>query len=147
MLVIHRRSGSCYDGGMKRYGSGVLSDVARSLFSSGVKKAISSRTSSAIAHKVADAVVNGASFASKKVADAVVKEAVSTAGRLSTNAVNTAIDSIAKKVKSKKRSHSPNHHHHHQQQQQQQPYINSPALKRKKIDIDSLIDGSGIVYD
>ena len=66
MLVIYRR-GSRRDGGMRRYyhGSGMFDEIGRTLFSSGIKKAISSGTSSAIAHKVADAVVNGASSTSK----------------------------------------------------------------------------------
>ena len=48
---------------MGRYyyrGSGTFDAIARKLFSSGIKKVISSGTSSAIAHKVADVVVNGA---------------------------------------------------------------------------------------
>lgn len=136
MLVIHRRGSR---GGMGRYyhdGSGMLSELGRKLFSSGIKKAISSGTSSAIAHKVADAVVNGAtSTTTKKVADAIVKEAVSAAGKASANAVNSVIDSVAKKVRNKKRSSH---------------YSEEPPLsfKKNKIDIDSLFDvGSGIVYD
>ena len=74
--------------------------------------------------------MDGASSTSKRVADAIIKEAVSAAGKASTNAVNTVIDSVVNKVK--KRSHPI-----------QQPH----ELKRRKIDIDSLIDGSGIVYD
>ena len=131
MLVIHRRG----RGGMGRYyhGSGMLGELGRQLFSSGIKKVISSGTSSAIAHKVADAVVNGAtSTTTKKVADAIVKEAVSAAGKASANAVNSVIDSVAKKVRNKKRLHYP-----------EEPV----SFKKNKIDIDSLFDGSGIVYD
>ena len=144
MLVIHRRGSCC--GGMERYyhGSGMFGEIGRKLFSSGIQKAISSGTSSAIAHKVADAVVNGAtSSTSKKVADAIIKEVVSAAGKASANAVNTAIDSVVNKVKKKKRSYPV------VQQPHSEAYsivVPSP-LKRKKIDIDSLIDGSGIVYD
>ena len=65
MLIIQRR-GSCR-GGMGRYyhGSGMFGEIGRKLFSSGIKKIISSGTSSSIAHKVADAVVNGATSTSK----------------------------------------------------------------------------------
>ena len=87
---------------MERYyyhGSGMFGEIRRKLFSSGMKKAISSVTSSAIAHKVADAVENGASSTSKKVADAIIKEAVSVTGKASANTVNTAIDSVVHKVK------------------------------------------------
>ena len=134
MLVILRRGG-CRSGGLGRYyqGSGMFDEIARTLFSSGIKKAISSGTSSAIAHKVVDAVVNGATSTSKRLADAIIKEAVSTAGKVSTNAVNTVIDSLANKVKKRP---------------VQQPEAFAPPpppLKRNKID--SLFDGSGIVYD
>ena len=118
MLVIHRRGSSL--GRMGRYyrGSGIF-DAHK-------------------AHKVADAVVNGAtSSTSKKVVDAIVKEATSAAaGKASASTVKTATDSVVNKVvKSVKR---PADAHVHQQ----------PSLaKRMKINIDSLIDGSGIVYD
>ena len=139
MLVIQRR-GSSSDGGMRRYyrGSGMFDAIAQRLLSSGIKKVISNGTSSAIAHKVADAVVNGAtSSTSKKVVDAIVKEATSAAGKASASAVKTAIDSVVKKVKGIKRPVA------------ESPIITSqqPSSKRKKINIDSLIDGSGIIYD
>ena len=85
MLVIQRR-GISHGGGMGRYyrGSGMFDAISQRLLSSGIKKVISNGTSSAIAHKVADAVVNGAtSSTSKKFADAIVKEATSAAGKAS----------------------------------------------------------------
>ena len=133
MLLIQRNGcgggGVLFHGGMRRYyrGSGMIEDIGRKLFSSGIKKALSSGTTSAIAHKVVDAVVNGAaSETSKEVVNAIAKEVISAAGKASANAV---FDSIANK---KKRSAD--------------TYTAVP-LKRKKNDIDSLIDGSGIVYD
>ena len=57
MLVIHRGHG-----GMGRYyhcGSGMLDEIGQKLFSNGIKKAISSGTSSSIAHKVVEAVSAG----------------------------------------------------------------------------------------
>ena len=134
MLLIQRNGcgggGVLFHGGMRRYyrGSGMIADIGRKLFSSGIKKALSSGTTSAIAHKVVDAVVNGAaSETSKKVVNAIAKEVISAAGKASANAV---FDSIANKKK--KRSAD--------------TYTAVPS-KRKKNDIDSLIDGSGIVYD
>ena len=140
MLVIHRR-GSGHSG-MGRYyhGSGIFAEIGRTLFSSGINKTISSGTSSAIAHKLVDAVVNGATSAtSKKVVDAVIKEGVSTAGKASANVVNTAIDSIVNKMKKKR----PQQHH----SEEDYSIVAPSPVKRKEIDIDSLIDGSGIVYD
>ena len=124
MLVIHRSHG-----GMGRYyrGSGMLDEIGQKLFSNGIKNdVISSGTSSTIAHKVADAVVNGA-------ANAIIKEAVSAGvGK----AVNTVVDSVVNTVKKKKKRSHPSSSH-----------AEGEPLKRTKIDIDSLIDGSGIVYD
>ena len=141
MLVIQRRGSSLV--GMGRYYqcSGMFDTIARKLFSSGIKKVISNGTSSAIAHKVADAVVNGATSSTlKKVTDAIVKEATSAAGKASAGAVKTAIDSVVNKmVRGVKRSAADAVESSiivHQQ----------PSSKRKKINIDSLIDGSGIIY-
>ena len=140
MLVIRRRGSSL--GGMGRYyyqGSGMLDTIARKLFSSGIQKVISNGASSVIAHKVADAVVNGATSTTvKKVADAIVKEATSAAGKASASAVKTAIDSVVNKVVKGgvKRPAVESSLAVHQQ-----------PSKRKKINIDSLIDGSCIIYD
>ena len=109
--------------------------IARKLFSSGIKKVISSGTSAAIAHKVADAVVNGESSTSKKDVDAVAKEAT----LASVSAVKTAIDSVVKKVRRGTKRLTP--------AAEPSIVVQSPLPKRKKIDIDSVIDGSGIVYD
>ena len=135
MLIIHRRGSCC--GGMGRYyyhGSGMFGEIGRKLFSSGIQKAISSGTSSAIAHKVADAVVNGAtSSTSKKLVTYLLEE----------KHLRTAIDSVVTKVEKKKRSHPV------VQQPHSEAYsiVVSSPLNRKKIDTDSVIDGSGIVYD
>ena len=141
MLVIQRRG--IYDGGgMGRYyrGSGMFDAIAQRLLSSGIKKVISNGTSSAIAHKVVDAVVNGAtSTTSKKVADAIVKEVTSAAGKASASAVKTAIDSLVNKVVKKGGVKRP---------AVESDITAQPSLaKRNKINIDSLIDGSVNIYD
>ena len=143
MLVIHPRGTSYFRGGMGRYyhGSGIVEEIGRGLFSRGdIKKAISSGASSAIAHKVVDAVVNGpASETSKKVANAIVKEVE--AGKASANA---AFDSIVNQVnKKKKKKHKPQKRPHQPSSQSAEATL----PKINKIDIDRLIDGSGIVYD
>ena len=122
MLVIHRGHGGM--GRYYHYGSGMLNEIGRKLFPDGIKKVISSDTGSSIANKVADAVVNGA-------ANAIIKEAVS--GDVG-KAVNKVVDSIVNTAKKKKKRSHPSH-------------TEGVPLKRTKIDIDSLIDGSGIVYD
>ena len=128
MLIIHR-DGSCA-GGMKRYhGSGMFDAIGRKLFSSGIK-AITSTTSKAIAHKVADAAVNRAVSTSKILGDAVIKGASSAAQNAASNAVNFAIDSVIERVR---KPPPPD------------PVV-VPPLKRKKY-IDSLVNGSGIVFD
>ena len=128
MLII-RRDGSCA-GGMKRYhGSGMFDAIGRKLFSSGIK-AITSSTSKAIAHKVADAAVNRAVSTSKILGDAVIKGASSAAQNAAANAVNFAIDSVIERVR---KPPPPD------------PVV-VPPLKRKKY-IDSLVNGSGIVFD
>ena len=129
MLII-RRDGSCA-GGMKRYhGSGMFDAIGRKLFSSGIK-AITSTTSKAIAHKVADAAVNRAVSTSKILGDAVIKGATSAAQNAASNAVNSAIDSVIERVKRKPEAPDP---------------VVIPPLKRKKY-IDSLVNDSGIVFD
>ena len=132
MLVIKSRGG---DHGMGRYtGSGIFDSITRKMFASGLKKAISAGAKSVIAHKISDAVVNGATTASQKAAESVVTEAV--------NAVKPIVKESLKKLVGQKRP---------------SPSVSIPIIleeivtteKKKKpnIDINSLIDGSGIVFD
>ena len=139
MLVIKSRGGNS---GMGRYaatvaGSGIFDSITRKMFASGLKKAISTGANSVIAHKVADAVVNGATSASQKAAESVVNEAV--------NAVKPIVKESLKKLVGQKRSLPP-------------PVSAIPIVleeiattvnKKKKpnIDINSLINGSGIIFD
>ena len=80
----------------------MLNAIGRQLFSSGFKKAISSGVNSALAHKVVDAVVNGATSTSQKVGKAVVKGATSAGKKAVESVVNNAIDSTKKWVVGKK---------------------------------------------
>ena len=65
MLVVKPRGG----GGGSRYGgSGILDAISR--------KTLSCRFKKAIAQKVADAVVNGATSATQKVVEGAVNEAI-----------------------------------------------------------------------
>ena len=124
LLIINNHRGHGNVGGLGRYyrGSGMFGAIARKLFSGGVRKAISSGASSALVHKVADTVVNGA--VKKKVADAIGKEVASAAGKASAH--------LIKKVVTKKRPAEP-------------CAIELSPTKKSKIN--SIIDGSGIVYD
>ena len=137
MLIIKPRGG---DHGMGRYaaveGSGIFDSISRKMFATGLKKAISTGANSVIAHKISDAVVNGATSASQKAVESVVNEAV--------NTVKPIVKESLKKLVGQKRSSS-------------SPSISIPVvleeiattIKKKKpnIDINSLIDGSGIVFD
>ena len=142
MLVIKPR---CGDHDMGRYaaaatttGSGIFDSISRKMFATGLKKAISTGANSVIAHKISDAVVNGATSASQKAVESVVNEAVNTAKPI--------IKESLKKLVGQKRSSSSS-----------SPSVSIPILleeisttvKKKKpnIDINSWIDGSGNVFD
>ena len=92
------------------------------MFASGLKKAISTGAKSVIAQKVADAVVNGATSTVQKAAE---------------GAVNEAINSVKPYVKKKL----------FVGQKRSPIQIETVQNKIPKIDINSLIDGSGIVFD
>ena len=89
---------------------------------------------SALAHKVVDAVVNGATATSQKVGKAVVKDATSAGQKAVESVVNN--DFTKKWIVGKKRSTQPS---------SVTDQIIAP--QKRKRDIDSLIDGSGIVLN
>ena len=104
--------------------SGIFDAISRKMLASGFKKAIITGARSAIAQKVADAVVNGATSATQK-AEGAVNEAITT--------TTPYVKESVQKLVSRKR-----------------PYAGSTTtiprgydVKRPKIN--SLIDGSGIV--
>lgn len=70
------------------------------------------------------------------MAKTIIKEAVAgAAGNVAANVVNSAIDSITQKVGRQKRP------------SKAAANDSTIATKIKKLDIDRMIDGSGIVYD
>ena len=133
MLVIKKR------GAMRRYrygGSGILDTVIQKIFSSGMKSAINRGVNSAVAHKVANVVVNGATLAAKKTVNAAVNGATLATQKAAEKAANEVFNTVVKpyvkeKLSGKKRAATTT-------------IVPSPA---KRININSLIDGSGIVLD
>ena len=109
--------------------------IGQQLYSSGFKKAKSSGMNSALAHKVADAEVNGTTSTSRRFGNAVVKGIASARQKAAESVVNSAIDFIKKWIVGKKPSI--------------QPSVAGPIIvaQKRKLCIDSLIDGSGIVLD
>ena len=142
MLVIKPRCGAH---GFGRYtatttadGSGIFDSITRKMFATGIKKAISTGANSVIAHKISDAVVNGATSASQKAVESAVNEAV--------NTVKPIVKESLKKLVGQKR------HHRTSSPSTPIPVVLeeiATTIKKKKpnIDINSLIDGSGIVFD
>ena len=132
MLVIRSSGGGSCDCRLGRYsGSGILDAVGQQLFSSGFKRAISRGVNSSLAHKVVDAVMNGATPTSQKVGKAVVKGATSVGQKDVERVVNNAIYFTNKWNVGKKRPLA-------------DPII---VQQKRKVYIDSLIDGSGIILD
>lgn len=120
MLVVKARGG-----GKKKYqygGSGIFDAITKKIFQGSLKSAISTGAQSAIGQKIADAVVNGATTATKKAVENTLNNAISKAKSLT----------IQKPLKRK--------------QERLEPTI-TPSSKKAKININTLIDGSGIVLD
>ena len=122
MLVIKSR------GGKKRYvygGSGMFSSIAKKLFS----KAINSAAKRGLAQKVVNAVVNGATNATQKAAENVVKEAYNVAGPHLKKLIKRSSRGKNESGAAKKRK------------------LNINSVIEGDIDINKIIDGSGIVFD
>ena len=133
MLVIKKR------GAVRRYrygGSGILDGFIQKMFSGGMKNLINRGIDSVVAHKVANAVVNGATLAAKKTANAAVNGATLATQKAAEKAANKVFNTVVTpyiedKLRGKKRTAS----------------AAIPSLPAKRININSLIDGSGIVLD
>jgi len=123
-LVIHNRQGATASG-LRRYrGEGIFSSIGRKLFSSGLKKVINVASKANLPQKIAEVVVNGAKSGGEK---------------LGTLAGEKLTQTIIKKTKRKR------------------PLPINPLIddeeeesrnsKHSKLDIDRLINGSGIIIE
>ena len=120
-LVIHNRQGATASG-LRRYrGEGIFSSIGRKLFSSGLKKVINVASKANLPQKIADVVVNGAKSGGEKLGTLAGKKLTQT---------------IIKKTKRKR------------------PLPIDPSIeeesrnsKHSKLDIDRLINGSGIIIE
>jgi len=121
-LVIRTRQGAAASG-LRRYrGEGIFSSIGRKLFSSGLKKVINVATKANLPQKIANVVVNGAQSGGEKL------------GKLAGEKLTRV---ILKKTKKRKKA---------------TPVIPqieevSQISKHPKLDIDRLINGSGIIFE
>ena len=151
-LVIRNRYGSAA-GGLHRYnGSGMFSSIGRKLFSSGLKKVINVATKANLPQKIANVVVNGAQSAGQKFGKTVGEKLGKVAGEKVVNTVKKTLKrkltpseeqqvvapppKQAKKETLKRKLTPPEEHQ-----------IVAPPSKHAKIDVNHLINGSGIVFD
>ena len=133
-LVIRNRYGSAA-GGLQRYnGSRIFSSIGRKLFSSGLKKVINVATKANLPQKIANVVVNGAQSAGEKIGKTAGKKVAKFAGE---KLGKIAGEKVAKSVKGTlKRQLAP-----------EEQQLVAPPTKQAKIDVNHLIDGSGISLD
>ena len=151
-LVIRNRYGSAA-GGLHRYnGSGMFSSIGRKLFSSGLKKVINVATKANLPQKIANVVVNGAQSAGQKFGKTVGEKLGKVAGEKVANTLKKTLKrkltpsdeqhvvapppKQAKKETLKRKLTPPEEHQ-----------IVAPPSKHAKIDVNHLINGSGIVFD
>ena len=121
-LVIHNRRGSAASG-LRRYrGSGIFSTIGRKLFSSGLKKVINIATKANLPQKIANVVVNGAQSAGKKIGKAAGEKLGSTVRKRLSKKRPAASNSLPTLLEA------------------------SPPPPKQKVDIDRIINGSGILF-
>ena len=126
-LVIRNRYGSAA-GGLHRYkGSGIFSSIGRKLFSSGLKKVINVATKANLPQKIANTVVNGAQSVGENFGKAVSEKLGQVAGE---KVVNTVKKTLKRKLPPP-----------------EEQQIVTPPPKQARIDVNRLINGSGIVLD
>ena len=126
-LVIRNRYGSAA-GGLHRYkGSGIFSSIGRKLFSSGLKKVINVATKTNLPQKIANSVVNGAQSVGENFGKAVSEKLGQVAGE---KVVNTVKKTLKRKLTPP-----------------EEQQIVAPPPKQARIDVNRLINGSGIVWD
>ena len=139
-LVIRNRYGSAA-GGLRRYnGSGIFSSIGRKLFSSGLKKVINVATKANLPQKIADFAVNGAQSVGQKIGKTAGRKVAKFAGDKIQSFVSdkfqSTIDNKERKSVKKKR-----------QLASEEQQLLAPPTKQVKIDVNQLIDGSGILLD
>ena len=151
-LVIRNRYGSAA-GGLRRYnGSGIFSSIGRKLFSSGLKKVINVATKANLPQKIANVVVNGAQSAGQKFGKTVGEKLGKVAGEKVANTVKKTLKRkltpseeqqvVAPPPKQAKKETLKRKLTPAEEQQ-----LVAPPPKQAKIDVNHLIDGSGIVFD
>ena len=121
-LVIRTRLGAAASG-LRRYrGEGIFSSIGRKLFSSGLKKVINVAAKANLPQKIANVVVNGAQSGGEKI------------GTLAGEKLTRV---ILKKTKKRKKTTPVI------------PQIDeaTQSSKHPKLDIDRLINGSGIIIE
>ena len=121
-LVIHNRQGATASG-LRRYrGEGIFSSIGRKLFSSGLKKVINVASKANLPQKIADVVVNGAKSGGEKLGTLAGKKLTQTILKKTKRKRPLPIDPLIEEEESRNSKHS-------------------------KLDIDRLINGSGIIIE
>ena len=137
-LVIRNRPGSVAAGLRRYHGSGLFGSIGRKLFSSGLKKVINVATKANLPQKIANVVVNGAQSAGQKFGKTVGEKLTKFAGeKLGKVAGEKVANSVKETIKRKLASST----------EGKQVEAVAPPSKQAKIDVNHLIDGSGIVFD
>ena len=120
-LVIQNRQGATASG-LRRYrGAGIFSSIGRKLFSSGLKKVITVASKANLPQKIADVVVNGAKTGGEKLG--------TLAGEKLTQ---TILEKKKRKIPSPTNTSSKE---------------KTQSSKQLKLDVDRLINGSGIIIE
>ena len=117
-------------GGRRRYqynGSGIFDSLAKHLASSGIQSAINTAAKSAVTQKVANAIVNGASSAAEKATKDLINETVNNIKKIGRKRVATP-NPLENKV-------------------QIAETLPREEGKKAKLNINSIINGRGIVLD
>ena len=136
-LVIQNRRGSTA-GGLRRYnGSGLFSSIGRKLFSSGLKKVINVATKANLPQKIANVVVNGAQSAGQKFGKTVGQKLTKFAGEKLGKVAGEKVANTVKETLKRKLTPAPT----------SEQQVVAPPPKQVKIDVNHLIDGSGIIFD
>jgi len=120
-LVIQNRHGATASG-LRRYrGEGIFSSIGRKLFSSGLKKVITVASKANLPQKIADVVVNGAKTGGEKLGILAGEKLTQTILRKKGKRKRSPID---RSLEEESRNN-----------------------KKTKLDIDRLINGSGIIIE